>query len=475
MADMSKIRQAMIDAFPKETSNYGQPIDFKQLYIPLEHEDALRLDCNLIVGARGVGKSTWTSALAEPQSKSIIGATISELENTQVQKGFSETVEKELYPEQTIFADLMRKQYNPAEIWRAVIARCLSKIINLQIPCDNWVSSVSWVKDNPEPFVNILERANEQLKGNNKKGLIIFDALDRTSNNWQEMDTIVRELLKQVLYLKAFSNISAKVFLREDQYSRNITNFPDASKLLANKVELTWQMNDLHGLLWQCLCNAPGEGGVILRGLYKEVVGKEPIRQGEVWLLHDEAKREGDNQRLLFEKLAGEWMGNNSRRGSTYSWIVKHLADGTGRTSPRSFLVAIKKAAEESLERDSIYPLHYETIRQGVQEASRNRVEEVAEDYPWVKDICGKLNNLNVPIEFDSIKERWIEKYPNGPRDIKTDHLPPQNADDGWIGIMDELIRIGLFDKMRDGRYNMPDIYRVGFKLGRKGGVKPVK
>jgi hypothetical protein len=27
---------------------------------------------------------------------------------------------------------------------------------------------------------------------------------------------------------------------------------------------------------------------------------------------------------------------------------------------------------------------------------------------------------------------------------------------------------------MRDGRINMPDLYRVGFGLGRKGGVTPL-
>jgi hypothetical protein len=27
---------------------------------------------------------------------------------------------------------------------------------------------------------------------------------------------------------------------------------------------------------------------------------------------------------------------------------------------------------------------------------------------------------------------------------------------------------------MKDGRINMPDLYRVGFGLGRRGGVKPM-
>ncbi|MFP3043699.1 AAA family ATPase [Treponema primitia] len=474
MVNISQVRQAIITALPKETSSYGNPINSKQLYIPPGHENALQLNCNLIVGARGVGKSTWTSALAEPQSKSIIGANISELENTQVQKGFAETTDKELYPDIKIFNNLLQKQFEPPDIWQAVIVRWLSKVIDYKIPHKDWISSVSWVKKNAEQVVNIIQKASEHLRSNGRNALIVFDALDRTSNNWQQMDDIVRELLKQVLYLKTFSNISAKVFLREDQFSRNVKNFPDASKLLANRAELTWQMNDLHGLLWQYFCNAPGDSGLVLRGIYKEVVGEEPIKQGDVWVLHDDVKREGARQRKLFEKLAGEWMGNNSRRGSTYSWVVKHLADGTGSTSPRSFLLAIKEAAEESARKDSMYPLHYEAIKQGVQKASLNRVEEIAEDYPWIRELCGKLENLNVPIEFDSIKARWIEYYPRGPGNIKTDSLPPQNADGGWIGIKEELVRIGVFDTMRDGRINMPDIYRVGFRLGRKGGVKPV-
>jgi hypothetical protein len=28
---------------------------------------------------------------------------------------------------------------------------------------------------------------------------------------------------------------------------------------------------------------------------------------------------------------------------------------------------------------------------------------------------------------------------------------------------------------MKDERLNMPDIYRIGFKLGRKGGIKPAQ
>ena len=34
---------------------------------------------------------------------------------------------------------------------------------------------------------------------------------------------------------------------------------------------------------------------------------------------------------------------------------------------------------------------------------------------------------------------------------------------------------MGIFLRMRDYRINIPDVLRVGYGLGRKGGVKPVR
>ncbi|WP_143325153.1 hypothetical protein [Candidatus Synechococcus spongiarum] len=58
-------------------------------------------------------------------------------------------------------------------------------------------------------------------------------------------------------------------------------------------------------------------------------------------------------QRALFEELAGPWMG----RDCPYLRIVNHLADGQGKASSRSFLAAIRQAAEDSLQRHDAYPL----------------------------------------------------------------------------------------------------------------------
>ena len=218
-----------------------------------------------------------------------------------------ETQNSNNHPDAEIIKMLLYKGFSSYDIWRAVVIRWLSGEIKETIPTDDWLASVSWVKDNPESYIKILEKANNKFKSNTKNGLVLFDALDRLSDNWEEMDNIARDLLRLVLYLKAFSNIHVKVFLRTDQFSRKITNFPDTSKLLSTKTELKWRRN-----------------------------------------------------------------------------------------------------------------------------------------------------------------------YPDGPGKIKSRLLPPQDMERGWQGIKDELVRLGVFEDMRDGRINMPDLFRVGFRLGRKGGVPPV-
>ena len=168
-------------------------------------------------------------------------------------------------------------------------------------------------------------------------------------------------------------------------------------------------------------------------------------------------------------------MGRDKRRGVPYSWSVGHLADGRGQTSPRSFLAAIHQAADDTSQRHPLhgYALHFESIKRGIQKASDIRVQEIEEDYPWVRDILDALRGMNVPIEWDQVLSKWQEKFPNGAQGISTERLPAQHMDRGWDGVRDDLQRLGLLETKRDGRIDMPDLYRVGFGLGRRGGVKP--
>ncbi|MDF3883648.1 hypothetical protein [Cupriavidus basilensis] len=477
MSEALRIRKAIIEAIPYTTSNYGESPEQRLVYVPPAHVKALRLESNLVVGSRGVGKSFWTAALDSPVLRSMLGASVRELEHSQVRIGFAVNENIDAYPNTEVFADLLNNGFTPYEVWRAVVLRWLAGVVGETIPTQDWRVNTEWVKANPEPLARLLQRANQAFHSSGQKGLIVFDALDRSSNDWRVMDGIVRDLLKVVLWLKSYPAIHAKVFLREDQFARTVTDFPDASKLLATKAELTWQPHDLHGLLWQLLCNAPDGHGEALRDIYTRVFAQAPIQHEGAWFLAGEARREDPKQRALFDALAGQWMGKDRRRGVPYVWSVSHLADGNGRTSPRSFLAAIRAAAEDSSEKypDHPYALHYESIKRGVQKASEIRIAEMAEDYPWVKNLFEPLRGLTVPCESSVIEDRWRQQFPAGSGSFTHDRLPPQHAERGWLGVQEDLERLGLFETMKDGRINMPDLYRVGFGLGRRGGVKPMR
>ncbi|CAK8719255.1 MAG: hypothetical protein CDV28_12624 [Candidatus Electronema aureum] len=476
MTEVNLIRDAIIAALPAETSNYGEVPKTGHLYVPPAHLKALRLESCLVVGTRGVGKSFWTAALGSESIRAALGQSVSALKTARVYISFSGVDRIEDYPNADIFSRFSEQEKSFYDLWRCVILRWLAKeILNQQIPNDRWEDTADWLKSNPEDAARIVQQSSQKLNDDNQHGLFLFDALDRTSQNWKTMDNIVRDLLRTALWLKSYPKLSAKIFLREDQFERTVTDFPDASKLLATKAELNWAQHDLHGLLWQMLINAPDKHGECLRAVYQRVTGAAEVEMNSGWWLAEEIKRENTIQRNLFKALAGPWMGKDRRRGVPYVWSVSHLADGRGRTSPRSFLAAIRQAAEDSQERyhDYSLALHYESIKRGIQKASDIRVSEMAEDYPWVRTFLEPLKGLTVPCEFDLVLERWISSFPSGPESAHGSGLPPQHAARGWEGVREDLLRLGLFEAKKDGRIDMPDLYRVGFGLGRRGGVKP--
>lgn len=464
MTTQAQLLREAILAAPFETSNFGETPQAGTLYLPSSHLKALRLDAHIVVGGRGVGKSYWTAVLQSDELRGRLGGLSSELRDAEVSSGFGNAEAIERYPNADVFAQFIRRSVDPYDLWRAVVLRWVATRTGETIPSDNWPSTVEWLQTNPELVSGLMKHQR------NWKGLILFDALDRTSTDWRSMDDIVRGLLRTILWLKAFPGLYAKVFLREDQAERTVFNFPDASKLTATKADLVWARHDLHGLLWQRLINAPGVHGEQLRQVCLS------DEQDAVWRVAQDMKFESDAQKQAFATLAGPWMGRDKRRGIPYTWSVGHLADGRGQTSPRSFLAAIRQAAEDSQER---YPqhehaLHYESIKRGIQKASEIRVQEIAEDYPWVPQVLSALNGMNVPMEFDAVKDKWQEEFSSGPTEISSAGLPAQHVDRGWDGVREDLQRLGLLEtKKKDGRIDMPDLYRVGFGLGRKGGVKP--
>lgn len=53
--------------------------------------------------------------------------------------------------------------------------------------------------------------------------------------------------------------------------------------------------------------------------------------------------------------------------------------------------------------------------------------------------------------------------------------LPPRHVEQGPDGVRTDLESLGVFMRLHDGRVNIPDVFRVGYGLGRRGGVRPIR
>ena len=76
--------------------------------------------------------------------------------------------------------------------------------------------------------------------------------------------------------------------------------------------------------------------------------------------------------------------------------------------------------------------------------------------------------------------DRDPEKLP--PRDSqRRERIAPielvrgQHLELGANGILRDLELLGIVQRLVDQRIQMPDVYRIAFGLGRRGGVKPLK
>ena len=180
-------------------------------------------------------------------------------------------------------------------------------------------------------------------------------------------------------------------------------------------------------------------------------------------LQSDEAR-----QRPIFYAIAGEFMGKDKQKGRTYSWLPSHLADGRKAVSPRSFLAAIRAASDHPSPTEWPFALNRAGLLGGVRNASRIRVDEICEDYPWVRTLMEPLASvITVPCPLSDFVNLWKQKQVL-PRLDETwrgsvNCTYRQNSE--LDGLADDLVALGVFERLRDGGMQMPDAC-IAFDLG---------
>lgn len=452
------------------------------LFTPDSHRSALYVDNVVVQGGRGVGKTFWYWSLLDETLRSVAAKEyrINRLNRLRVHPGYGLAMRSECYPGPLVLGSLLEAGEDPYDVWYTVLLTALG-LPDLR-ELTEWSDKIAWVRAHPGPAERTIEQADRQAYDENLVHLLLFDALEHLHSDRTQADRLIGGILRLALHMRfATRNIRLKVFVRPDMFEAAGHHFADASKLSAYAASLEWTHTDLYGLLFHYLGNEEGDTA----GRFRTITGG--------WLPEDWGARyapppllsgDAETQKRVFEEIADPLMGNNVRRGRTYDWLPNHLMDGNGQVSPRSFLEALSTAAETTRTKHPTHEraLNHEAIRAGVQQASVRRVKEVKEDTPWVRLAIEPLADFQVPIPEPTVLGVWKDanlpvrlaeesaqyaqadtpdKVRTGPRDPRD--LPR---------LITELIELGVMTKPRsDGRLDLPDVYRIAFGLGRKGGV----
>lgn len=528
------LRELMRDALPVESAEYGAPPPRHQFFVPKTHARALHINIPVVLGDRGMGKSYWWAALQSREHRGLLARAAPDVrirEETLVIPGFGKTPDLTQYPSKDVFARLLADGQKSRLVWKAVVVWSAARFaaehglgrntdkaagqgnmsgvgggigaalwdgsgfgdgrqippVDLVLPpIDSWKERVVWTVDNPETADRLLQQFDATLDAIERDSVWVFDALDDAADDATTFYTLVEGLCQLALELRSFRHLRAKVFLRTDQFEdRRVGRFPDASKLRASTASLRWLTTELYGLLWQLLGNHPLRGAEYRQDLYTTLVEHKlkgrglgrvetqeilVLAQAADWTPPSESQFEAATQERLFHRFTGPFMGESARKGFPYRWLPTHLADAHNDISPRSFLSALTTAVAHTTAHhaDYDYAIHFRSLHAGVHEASRIRVGEIAE-HPWVQPLMTALSgHVAVPFEVADAEARW--HITNVFADVDVDASEIDSAETA----RKRLAELGVWREMKTGRIDVPDIYRLGFKLARRGGV-PLK
>lgn len=479
--DAVKFRQVLTDLPETQAKENLTPPKLTEIHVPLMHRKALSPEYSIVVGMRGAGKSFWTAVLNDEKTHKFVAdaASVQGIANMVVRVGFGLDLSNKDFPSRNRIESLLNQGYNPEAIWRAVLLRHALIYLGKNLPFgDEWESAVGWVESHSSDVDKYLTECDRAFEEQGRVLLLLFDSLDRLADDWGRIRGILSAALKLCLECRTRRAIRFKFFLRPDMVEEEdeIWRFADSSKLLHAKPELEWKPNDLYSVIILYLANSiVGEefrGAVsrVFNVSWHEIDGAYPLpRINELTV------------RGIIESLGGPWMGANAKKGYTYTWIPVHLSDAKRRLSPRSILLAFKEAAEwtDANRQNHSFALHYEGVQQGVVKASEIRVSELKEDYPWVEPLLRALKGSAVPLTFEELRERWTDACVQESLDAANinQRLPPRRYSNDPSHkldlLVDDLVELAVLYRTEDKRYNMPDIFRVGFGIKRKGGVRP--
>lgn len=463
--DFSLIRSVMAGLEPSPNVQPNEIISLDRAFFPAGHRGVLDLRRQLVVGNRGMGKSFWTHALTDQKVRDRVSYEYSHpsLRKLTVFIGFNGSQKtSHTTPSVDEIIALLGKGTEPEQIWRAVLIR----IVNPDRLSSSLEQITKELRTDPTLYSRELSAADDKLLQRDHNFLIVFDALDRLGPGWGEIRRLTRALLTLAVGVQSFRAIRMKIFMRVDQFSDDdLFHFPDSSKIRNDHVSLVWHPSELYGLLLFELIRDPRSR--LQMNIIAENEGL-PARTSPGW-------SKVDDQERIIKTIAGEFMGTSKKRGRVYTWVPLHLSDAADTCSPRSFLIAWKKAAEHEPAPIGRSVDHL-GLADGVRSASSSRLVELYEDYLWIKPALETLRRQFVPLDRERLFDLWRQAdvvgtiRRKGTSDPKSMPVKFTEGED-LSALLGAMRDVGVMEERSNGKVNVPDIFRVEAQILRKGGV----
>jgi hypothetical protein len=150
-----------------------------------------------------------------------------------------------------------------------------------------------------------------------------------------------------------------------------------------------------------------------------------------------------------------------TKKAYTYHWVRTRIADGQKNCFPRSLVLllqeAVKREKDFSTEYSSEIVLRPKALIDAFPFVSEQRVDEVRNEYPELKEFLDRLQNERSPINANQLAEIW---------NVKDSKLADLIRDMIEAGILTERSR----PNDRPPRvYAVAELYLYGLNMSRKG------
>lgn len=444
-----------------------------QTFLPLtNHTLALRPEIVVVRGGRGAGKSALFQLIKEVGSDVTKLFADARIPHAEWIDAFSDT--STAHPTVMALDELANKQPSDSALrafWLAHLLTQLSRGRQMPLPDgftelvvahanepERWIG---WAQANVAAVSSAIDGIERSLES--QTVFATYDHLDRLGQHDREVRArYVATLLSLWLSLSnRYRRIRSKIFLRDDLFDAAERAFADASKLRARSVSLEWTVEDLFRAAVRHLAVGADDQADTMRAWLREIPQLELQQHSGFGLLPGPMPE--PRQKAFAKALAGELMGSGAKKGFTYRWIPNRLQDAKKRIVPRSMLnllglaaVAAKKKPLNSGKR-LILPAD---LAGALSDVSKRRANEVEQEYPIVLRLQN-LSNEVVLLQRTLVVERLAIRVPKEPPGLSTN---------GEV-VLDELVDLGVLSIRDNGKIDVPDIFRYGFGIKRKGGV----